>query len=87
MPTCPGVKKNKTRGAQVAIDGVQVHTRDGGGRTWAKIHPQHTLTITTKIIIHKILLLIHVMLCISGRRFVKMEMWTQVLEKECWMRM
>ena len=66
MPTCPGVKKNKTRGAQVAIDGVQVHTRDGGGRTWAKIHPQHTLTITIKIVILKIMCLICLILLISG---------------------
>ena len=49
MPTCPVVRKNKRRGARVGIDGVQIHTRDGGGRTWAKIHPQHTLIITTKL--------------------------------------
>ena len=77
MPTCPGVKKNKTRGAQVAIDGVQVHTRDGGGRTWAKIHPQHTLTITIKIVNLKIMCLTRIIFLISGwNRFLEME-WSR----------
>ena len=74
MPTCPGVKKNKTRRARVAIDGVQVHTRDGGGRTWAKIHPQHTLTITIKIVNLKIRCSICLVFLISGwNRFLEMD--------------